>query len=61
MYELPGIRHAFDLTEDQNMIREMVTEFAQNALVCFDGERHFRIIHHGFSLIVTACRVKAQI
>ena len=31
-YELPAIRHAFDLTEEQTMVREMVAEFAQNEL-----------------------------
>lgn len=29
-YELPEINHAFDLTEDQRMIQEMVREFAVN-------------------------------
>jgi alkylation response protein AidB-like acyl-CoA dehydrogenase len=28
MFELPDIKHAFDLTEDQTMIRDMVREFA---------------------------------
>jgi alkylation response protein AidB-like acyl-CoA dehydrogenase len=32
MYELPAIRHSFDLTEDQSMIREMVADFAQAEL-----------------------------
>ena len=27
-YELPPIRHAFDLTEEQEMVREMVRDFA---------------------------------
>ena len=30
MFELPDIKHAFDLTEDQAMIRDMVREFAVN-------------------------------
>ena len=29
-YELPEIKHSFDLTEDQRMIQEMVREFALN-------------------------------
>ena len=29
-FELPNIKHSFDLTEDQQMIREMVREFALN-------------------------------
>ena len=28
MFELPDIKHSFDLTEDQSMIRDMVREFA---------------------------------
>ena len=28
-----------------------ISEFAQDTLVCFDGERHFRFIHHVISLI----------
>ena len=31
-YSLPEIRHAFDLTEDQVMIRDMVRDFAQNVV-----------------------------
>ena len=30
MFELPDIKHAFDLTEDQTMIRDMVREFAES-------------------------------
>jgi alkylation response protein AidB-like acyl-CoA dehydrogenase len=29
-YELPEIKHAFDLTEDQRMVQEMVREFARS-------------------------------
>ena len=32
MYELPPIRHGLDLTEDEQMIREMVAEFAASEL-----------------------------
>lgn len=32
MQELPDIKHAFDLTEDQRMIQEMVREFATREL-----------------------------
>lgn len=31
-YELPPIRHAFDLTEEQEMVREMVRDFAKAEL-----------------------------
>lgn len=31
-YSLPEIRHAFDLTEDQVLIRDMVRDFAQNVV-----------------------------
>ena len=30
MYVLPGIRHGLELSEDQEMIRDMVREFAEN-------------------------------
>jgi alkylation response protein AidB-like acyl-CoA dehydrogenase len=30
MYELPAIKHGLDLTEDQQMIREMVADFAKS-------------------------------
>ncbi|MAE28594.1 MAG: acyl-CoA dehydrogenase family protein [Planctomycetota bacterium] len=32
MQELPDIKHAFDLTEDQRMIQDMVREFAEREL-----------------------------
>ncbi len=32
MYQLPSIQHAFDLTDEQQMIREMVADFAQSEL-----------------------------
>ena len=31
-YELPEIRHSFDLTEEQSMVREMVEDFSKNEL-----------------------------
>lgn len=31
-YELPPIRHAFDLTEEQTMVREMVADFVKTEL-----------------------------
>ncbi|MEM9803393.1 MAG: acyl-CoA dehydrogenase family protein, partial [Planctomycetota bacterium] len=31
-YELPAIHHAFDLSEEQSMLREMVADFATNEL-----------------------------
>jgi alkylation response protein AidB-like acyl-CoA dehydrogenase len=44
-YSLPPIRHAFDLTDDQRMVREMVREFAQNEVAplasAIDEEHRF--------------------
>lgn len=38
MYELPSINHGLDLTEDQNMIREMVADFAGNEVAPLAAE-----------------------
>ncbi len=44
-YSLPPIRHAFDLTDDQRMVREMVREFALNEVAplasAIDEEHRF--------------------
>ena len=37
-YLLPDIKHAFDLTEDQRMVREMVREFARNEVAPIAAE-----------------------
>jgi alkylation response protein AidB-like acyl-CoA dehydrogenase len=37
-YELPDIKHAFDLTEDQVMVRDMVREFARTEVAPIAGE-----------------------
>ncbi len=38
MYKLPAIQHGLELTEDENMIREMVAEFAQNEVAPLAAE-----------------------
>ncbi len=38
MTELPGIQHAFDLTEDERMIQEMVADFAKNEVAPIAAE-----------------------
>ncbi len=38
MYELPNIQHGLELTEDQNMIREMVEDFAQSEVAPIAAE-----------------------
>jgi alkylation response protein AidB-like acyl-CoA dehydrogenase len=37
-YSLPDIKHAFDLTEDQRMVREMVREFARDVVAPIAAE-----------------------
>jgi alkylation response protein AidB-like acyl-CoA dehydrogenase len=37
-YTLPDIKHSFDLTEDQTMVREMVREFALNEVAPLAAE-----------------------
>jgi alkylation response protein AidB-like acyl-CoA dehydrogenase len=37
-YSLPDIKHAFDLTEDQRMVREMVREFARDEVAPIAAE-----------------------
>lgn len=44
-YELPPIRHSFDLTEEETMVREMVAEFAANEL---EPQAHDIDEHHRF-------------
>ena len=43
-YDLPGIKNAFDLTEDQRMIQEMVRDFAQSdvAPIAEEIDEHHR-------------------
>jgi alkylation response protein AidB-like acyl-CoA dehydrogenase len=38
MNKLPGIQHAFDLTEDERMIQEMVADFAQKEVAPIAAE-----------------------
>lgn len=53
-YALPSIKHAFDLTEDQQMVREMVREFALNevAPIAEEIDEHHRFPTETWSKIV---------
>jgi alkylation response protein AidB-like acyl-CoA dehydrogenase len=53
-YELPEIRHSFDFTEEETMVREMVSEFAENELapIAHDIDEHHRFPKETWDKIV---------